>query len=114
VSGCATTNGEPLYEEAYNHAQLDVGQERGVSYRDGEFLKASAGGTSSLGAVELDSFTQGNAKRLQEFFARGLLTVDTGNLLDPTNPPISVVLHDCSKRLSHKASFDVYKHLRAG
>jgi len=102
VPGCATRNDEPLHAEGYNHAQSDVAQNCGVSYRDGKFLETLACGTSSFGAIELDCLTQSNAQRLQEFFASRLLTVDSGNLLNPANPPIPFVFHYRSEGLLHK------------
>lgn len=41
-----------------------------------------------------DGLLQCNAKAFQKFFSRYLLTVHAGNLLDPPNPPISILFDD--------------------
>src|SRR5207249_3256983 len=59
---------------------------------------------SCLGPVHLQSLLQCVAEIVQQFLAGLSLGVDAGHFLDPTDPPVAVLLDDCVVFPNHKGS----------
>jgi len=64
------------------------------------FAPSSAGFNSIKG----NRFRKGYPQRIQQLFPRRFLAIDAGHLLNPTNPPIRILLYDSCVRLQHYLS----------
>ena len=72
----------------------DIESGRAASYGDLKLLVVLTRRIDRLGAIERQGFPQGDAKGIEKLIARRLLAIDARNLVDPTDPPVAVLLHD--------------------
>src|SRR5262245_55469038 len=70
--------------------------------RDAYLLVGAAGGRPCLGTVHLQRLFQGIAEIIQQFLAGLALGVDTGDFLDPADPPLAVLLDDGGVACCHE------------
>jgi hypothetical protein len=89
---CATRNGGYLPSEVHNHGSGGVAATPSASHRDVFFREMIARRQTGFLTIEIERFGQHLSKTLQELFFRFFLTIDSGNLFDPTNPPIAILL----------------------
>ena len=101
AKGCATRSDDHPLGEASSRAKKGVAINRDASYCNSEFFVAMASGIASIRPVHFKRFRQRNAQGFQQFLTRGLLAVDSGNFLNPTDPPFPVLLYYCCVVLVH-------------
>ena len=92
---CATTSAALPLGAARNHTIRDDESGRDASYRYFELLKVFAGGIDCVRAVQLEGLPKRYLQRFKQFVSGRLLAIDTRNFLDPPDPPIAVLFHDC-------------------
>ena len=79
---------------ARNHSIRDAESGRVASYRDFEFLEVSSGGIDCICAVKLQSLSQRDFQRLEQFLSARFLTIDAETFFDPSDPPMIFLVHD--------------------
>ena len=87
-------NGYHLPEAVNSHVWKDVVINRDASYRNAEFFIALAGSESCVFAIHFQRLNQGDAQGLKQTSPGGLLTINTGHLFNPTDPPSTVLFYN--------------------
>jgi len=82
----------------------DVSGVECVSYSDEFFGVAGLGCTDRILAIELKRFGEAGPKAFEELFPTTFLAVDTGDFLDPSDPPVAILLGYRRVRIGHSQS----------
>jgi len=82
----------------------DVSGVECVSYSDKYFGVAGLGCTDRILAIELKRFGEAHPQAGKEIFPTTFLAVDTGDFLDPSDPPVAILLGYYRVRIGHSQS----------
>jgi len=82
----------------------DVSGVECVSYSDEFFGVAGLGCTDCILAIELKRFGETRPKASKKLFPTTFLAVDTGDFLDPSDPPVAILLGYRLVRIGHSQS----------
>jgi hypothetical protein len=75
-----------------------------ASYGEGLFGIVRGSGFFCLLAIELERLPEGNLETLDKFFPAFFLAIDAGHFLNPSDPPVTILLGYRSIRIGHLIS----------
>lgn len=90
-----------LPEAVSTPVRKDVAVNRDASYRNAELFIILAGRVPGIVAIHFQRFHERDTEGVQQFVSGTLLAIDARNLLDPTDPPWAILLHNRCISLIH-------------
>ena len=101
---CSKSNASRLREPGSNPAASSVGSNPSASCGDHDFFELALSGAPGVGAIQLQDVVERLMQAGDQFGSGRFLCIDSRDLLDPPDPPVSVALDDCRVLAFHPDS----------